>query len=35
MKTGASDTYKSSHQEMFSKIGVLKIQASHKGLYKI
>ena len=25
----------SSHQEVFSKIGVLKIQTSHYGLYKI
>ena len=34
-KRGASKTYKNSHQQMFSKIGVLKIQTSHNGLYKI
>ena len=34
-KTSASKTYKSSHQEVFPKIGVLKIQASRNGLYKI
>ena len=28
-------TYKSSHQEVFSKIGVLKILTSHNGLYEI
>ena len=32
-KTSASKTYKSSHQEVFSKIGVLKILTSHNGLY--
>ena len=34
-KTSASKTYKSSHQEVFSKIGVLKILTSHNELYKI
>ena len=34
-KTSAPKTYKSSHQEVFPKIGVLEIQTSHNGLYKI
>ena len=34
-KESASKTYKSSHQYVFSKIGILKIETSHNGLYKI
>ena len=34
-KQSASKTYKSSHQEVFSKVGVLKIPTSHNGLHKI
>ena len=32
LKTSACKAYKSSHEEVFSKIGVLKIQTSHNGL---
>ena len=34
-KTSAFKTYKSSHQEVFSKICVLEILTSHNGLYEI
>ena len=34
-KASAPKTYKSSHQEVFHKIGVLKIQTNHNGSYKI
>ena len=34
-KTSASKTYKSSHQEVFSKIGVLKILSDRNGLHEI
>ena len=34
-KTSAFKTNKSSHQEVLSRIGVLKILTSHNGLYKI
>ena len=34
-KESASKTDKSSHQYVFSKIGILKIETSHNGLYKI
>ena len=34
-KTSISKKYKSSHEKVFSKKGVLKIQTTHNGLYKI
>ena len=33
-KKSASKTYKSSHQYVFPKIGILKIETSHNGLYE-
>ena len=34
LKTSVFKKYKSSHQKVFPKVGVLKIQTSHNGLYK-